>query len=79
MLFVHFSEIRNEKLTTVANTKPSPEARKNFYNTIFVQKVIHPEYEIMETCQGERIIIYSIPSIPPKGKEELFFSFNPNL
>lgn len=68
MLFLHFSEIRNEKLTTIADTKTSPEARKKL-----LQKLIHPEHEIMKTWQGERITIYSIPSVPPKGEEKKIF------
>ena len=42
---------------------------------MFVEKVIHsykvidPESEIRKTGQGERIIIYLIPSVPPRKRK----------
>lgn len=65
-------------MTKVATqTKTSPAAKKIFQSNTFLQKVIHPEYEIMKTGQGEKIyIIYLDPSVAPKEEENkkgLFF------
>lgn len=56
-------------MTKVAYIKTSPGARKMFVEkVIHSYKVIDPESEIIKTGQGERIMIYLIPSVPPRKR-----------
>lgn len=60
----------NETLTKVAYTKTSPGTKKFFRIRNILIKSYSPDYEIMKTGLGERVIIYSIPSVPPKEEED---------